>query len=332
MNKTLVIIPHYDKLELIKECIKYLEEQNTNRFDCLIVDNGSSDGSVEYLYDWKNQNERNHIILLNENMGFAYAVNLGLKFSIENGYEYSILLNNDAFPEKDFVKSLVSSMEEKYKYFALSALMINYKYKNKIDSFGDSYNLLGFSHQNKLLQSVDEIEKDEDCFSACGGACIYNNEILKKIGLLDNNFFAYLEDIDLSYRARLYGYKIGTCKNAKCYHLGSATSGSKYNEFKVRISARNNIYLIYKNMPLLQILLNINFLFLGFILKQIYFIKIGFGLDYFFGIVDGFRGIKNLEKVDFKKINIINIMYIEIYLALNLIKYTENFLNRKLKL
>ena len=331
MNKTLVIIPHYDKLDLIKECLKYLDLQNTNRFDCLIVDNGSSDGSVEFLYDWKNQSERNHIILLNENMGFAYAVNLGLKYSIENNYDYSILLNNDAFVEKDFIKSLVVSMEEKPKYFALSALMLNYKNRDKIDSFGDSYNLLGFSHQNKLLQNVNEIEKDENCFSACGGACIYDNEILQKIGLLDDIFFAYLEDIDLSYRARLYGYKIGTCRNAQCYHLGSATSGSKYNEFKVRISARNNIYLIYKNMPFIQILLNINFLILGTVLKQIYFAKIGFGLDYFFGIVDGFRGIKNLTKVDFKKVNILNVIFVEIYLIVNLINYTKNFVNRKLK-
>ena len=145
---------------------------------------------------------------------------------------------------------------------------------------------------------------NENCFSACAGAAIYSNDILKRIGLLDDNFFAYLEDVDLSYRARLYGYNIKTCFTARCYHLGSATSGSKYNEFKVRTSARNNIYLIYKNMPYIQILINIFPLFIGVLIKQIFFAMKGFGLDYFFGLFDGFRNLKLIKKNDFQNISI----------------------------
>ena len=151
---------------------------------------------------------------------------------------------------------------------------------------------------------------------------------MKEIGLLDENFFAYLEDIDLSYRARLNGYKVKTCFTARCYHLGSATSGSKYNEFKVRTSARNNIFLIYKNMPFIQILINIFPLFVGTVVKQIFFSMKGYGLDYFFGIHDGFTNLKLVKKNDSSKISIFSYIKIEIDLIINTIKYVKNFICR----
>ncbi|MBQ2205117.1 MAG: glycosyltransferase family 2 protein, partial [Lachnospiraceae bacterium] len=118
------------------------------------------------------------------------------------------------------------------------------------------------------------------------------------------------------------------CKDAFCYHLGSATSGTKYNDFKVRISARNNIYLIYKNMPTIQIAINIIPIALGTIVKQIFFINKGFGLDYFFGIFDAFKNIKHIERVDFNKVSPFRLFSIETELVVNLFKYIKNFLIR----
>lgn len=328
MSKILVIIPHFNKLILLKECLFHLNKQNVENFEVMIVDNGSTDGSSEYIFNLCSKEKKYHNILLNENMGFAYAVNLGIKYSIENGFDYSILLNNDAYIEDDFIYELSKKISKSKKYFAVSSLMISYHNKNIVDSFGDNYTLLGYAFQNKLNESIDDIDRDELTFSACGGASIYNNEVLKKIGLFDENFFAYLEDVDISYRAKLHGYKISTCKAAKCYHLGSATSGSKYNEFKVRISARNNIYVIYKNMPFIQVMINIFPLFLGLILKQIYFISRGFGLDYFFGIFDAIKNINNIKKNDFKKFDIYTYVMIEIELIINSFKYLFNFIKR----
>ena len=328
MNKILIIIPHYNKLILLKECLYHLEQQSYENFDVLIVDNGSTDGSAEYIYDICNINKNYHYILLNENTGFAYAVNRGFEYSINDGYDYSILLNNDAYVEKDFVKELSFSIKHDSNTFAISAMMINYHDKELIDSFGDYYTILGWGFQGHIGEKVNSIRKNEYCFSACGGAAIYRNSLLDKIGLLDENFFAYLEDIDLSYRAKLYGYNIRNCFTAKCYHLGSATSGSKYNEFKVRTSARNSIYLIYKNMPYVQILLNIFPLSIGILIKQIFFSTRGFGLDYFFGIYDGIKCLKTIKKNDFNKINLFSYIYIEIELIINTIKYILNFINR----
>lgn len=324
-----MIIPHFNKLLLLKECLFHLDNQSYKNFDVLIVDNGSSDGSTEYIHSLSNEKDNYHSILLSENMGFAYAVNRGFEFSIKNGYDYSILLNNDAYVEDGFVKELVYSISESYKCFAVSSMMINYHNKDLVDSFGDYYTILGWSFQGHIGEKVSDIKYNENCFSACGGAAIYSNKILSKIGLLDENFFAYLEDIDLSYRAKLSGYDVKTCFTARCYHLGSATSGSKYNEFKVRTSARNNIYLIYKNMPYIQILLNIFPLFIGMVIKQVFFAMKGFGLDYFFGIFDGFRNLHLIKKNDFEKYSIFNYIYIELVLIINTIKYVINFVKRK---
>ena len=311
MSKILVIIPHFNKLSLLKECIYHLECQNFKAFDIMVVDNGSDDGSSEYLFEKSNKNSSIHYILLNENMGFAYAVNKGLEYSINNNYDYSILLNNDAFVTEDFVNKLYFSMLNSNKIFAVSY-----------------YTLLGWSFQGHLGEDYNTIEKDEEPFSACGGASLYNNDVIKEIGGFDEKFFAYLEDVDISYRARLNGYKIITCKAAKCYHLGSSTTGSKYNEFKVRISARNNIYLIFKNMPLIQILINVFPLFLGHLIKLIYFSINGFGLDYFFGIVDGFRSLCLVKKAEFDKNKIFNYVLIEFELIKNTIMYAINFVKR----
>ena len=123
MSKILVIIPHFNKLSLLKECIYHLECQSFKTFDIMIVDNGSDDGSAEYLFDISNKNSSIHYTLLNENMGFAYAVNKGLEYSINNNYDYSILLNNDAFVKEDFVNKLYFSIITSKNIFAVSSLM-----------------------------------------------------------------------------------------------------------------------------------------------------------------------------------------------------------------
>ena len=101
-------------------------------------------------------------------------------------------------------------------------------------------------------------------FASCAGADIYRKKVFEKIGYFDEEHFAYLEDIDVGYRARIFGYENWYVPAALVYHVGSGTSGSRYNQFKTRYSSRNNIYLIYKNMPVLQIILNLPFLVPGF--------------------------------------------------------------------
>ena len=112
----------------------------------------------------------------------------------------------------------------------------------------------------------EKYQKCDRIFSACAGAAIYRKELLEKIGLFDEAHFAYLEDVDVGYRANLYGYRNLFAPDAAVYHVGSAVSGSRHNPFKVELTARNNLYLIYKNMPPLQLLINLPFLLLGILI------------------------------------------------------------------
>ena len=327
-KKTLVIIPNYNNFDLLDNCINHLKNQNTKDFDVLIVDNGSDEDVIYNIKNLCDNSDNMHSILLSDNMGFATAVNKGFTYSIDHNYEYSILLNNDAFAETNFVRALVNKISRYKKCFAVSSLMISYYNRNLVDDFGDKYTICGFAYQSKVAHLVDTIKEDEKVFSACGGASIYSNKILKKIGLMEDNFFAYLEDMDLSYRAKLYGYFVTTCKDAVCYHIGSATSGSRYNDFKVRLSSRNNIFLIYKNMPNGQILINSIPILIGIVLKFGYFLLKGFGSSYIDGLVSAIKNLKTIKRNDFKNISIFSYIIIEIELIINTIDYLYQMTKR----
>src|SRR5699024_985578 len=130
---------------------------------------------------------------------------------------------------------------------------------------------------------------------------IYRRKIFQKIGYFDEEHFAYLEDTDIGYRARLYGYENWFVPEAVVYHVGSGTTGSRYNEFKTRYSSRNNIYMLYKNMPLWQIVLNSPFLLAGFTAKLLFFGIKGLGREYAAGIKNGFQLCKKEKKVEFTR-------------------------------
>ena len=187
----------------------------------------------------------------------------------------------------DFVERLYEGICKRKNAFACSAKLISYQERDKIDDAGNYYNMLGWAFARGKGKPVSEFETSDRIFAACAGAAIYRREFLEKTGLFDEEHFAYLEDTDIGYRARLLGYENWYEPSAKVYHVGSGTSGSRYNLFKIRYSSRNNIYLIYKNMPLLQLILNLPFLLAGFLMKQLFFMKKGFGATYAKGIRAG---------------------------------------------
>ena len=170
----------------------------------------------------------------------------------------------------------------------------------------------------------------DEIFTACAGAAIYQRSAFSKIGYFDENHFAYLEDIDVGYRAKIYGYKNTYCPTALVYHVGSGTSGSKYNSFKVKLSARNNIYLNYKNMPILQLILNFFPLFTGYVVKYAFFIKKGFGKDYKEGIIEGLQTMKAQKKVKFQLRHLTNYIKIELELIIHTFAYVKDWTTRKI--
>ena len=303
-----VIIPNFNGIAFLDSVLGSLEGQTLKNFEVILVDNGSADGSCSFVsanYPWV------HIIELPDNFGFCRAVNEGIKAAKA---PYVLLLNNDTEVKEDFVEQMLLAIRRHKNAFSCAARMVQYHDRDKLDDAGNYYCALGWSFARGKGKNIDLYQKEEKIFSACGGAAIYRKKIMEKIGYFDEEHFAYLEDTDIGYRARIYGYENWYAPDAVVYHVGSGTSGSRYNHFKTRYSSRNNIYLIYKNMPFLQILLNLPFLILGFGMKILFFTQKGMGREYIAGIKNGFQISHRDKKVKFKLKNLEQ--YIKIQLEL----------------
>ncbi len=320
--KVTIIIPNYNGLAFMEPCMKALDNQNFKDFSVLVVDNGSTDGSVEWL--------KEHgipAVFLKTNTGFSGAVNVGIK---KAATPYVILLNNDTKADPDYVGELVRAIEASPKIFSVSSRMIQMYHPDLMDDAGDMYSVLGWAYQRGVGQPLERYNKPFRIFSACAGAAIYRRQVFEEIGYFDEMHFAYLEDIDVGYRAKLYGYDNVYCPTARIFHVGSGTSGSKYNSFKVKLAARNNVYLNYKNMPAGQLLLNALPIGAGIALKYQFFKKRGFAEDYLEGLREGIRTAKTCRKVPFSPRRLGRYAAIELELIAGTFLYVYEFSRRRL--
>lgn len=320
-RKVTVIIPNYNGLKFMEPCFAALGQQDYKDFEILVVDNGSSDQSAEWL--------KEHgipAIYLAENMGFPCAVNVGIKAAKT---PYVLLLNNDTEVTPRFVGEMVAAIEQSPRVFAVSSKMIQLHHKELVDGAGDMYSVLGWAYQRGVGQSANRYNRVREVFSACAGAAIYRRDVFEEIGYFDELHFAYLEDIDVSYRAKIHGYHIRYCPTAVVYHVGSGTSGSKYNSFKVKLAARNQLYLNYKNMPWPQLMINGLPLLAGIVVKYMFFQKLGFEKDYAAGLKEGFLTLSKCRKVPYHPDHLRNYLSIQWELISGTFLYCYEFLRRQ---
>lgn len=313
--KVTIIIPNYNGKHFLRPCLESLSKQSYQKFEIIVVDNHSTDGSIEYMKEFYPEIR---IIALDKNRGFSAAVNAGIR---QASTPYVILLNNDTTVEPHFVEELLKAVMQSPRIFSVSSKMIQMYHPELIDSAGDLYTLCGWGICRGTGRPVENYTRPDQIFSACAGASIYRRSVFRRIGYFDESHFAYLEDMDVGYRARIYGYENRYCPDAVVRHVGSGTSGSKYNSFKVKLSARNSVWLIYKNMPLPQLALNILPLTAGYLVKTLFFYRIGFGMDYIEGVKEGLRNLKRCRKVSFRLRHIPSYIQIEA----DLIKYTADY-------
>lgn len=279
-----VIIPNYNGEHFLKECLEALKRQTFDDMEVILVDNASTDDSIKLA---KELYREIRVIELHDNTGFAYAVNRGIEAA--KG-EYVLLLNNDTIVFPNFVKNQYKMIKGKPDVFSCSALMIQNRNHELVDDAGDELAVLGWGFAPDRDKPVSGCGIPHEVFSSCAGAAIYRKSVFDEIGLFDESFFAYLEDMDVGYRARLAGYRNLYNPYAKVYHLGSASSGSRHNAFKVELSARNSMYMMKKNMPVLQYILNFPFIIAGIAIKTVYFAKKGLAGAYIRGIGKGIFG------------------------------------------
>lgn len=298
MSKVTVVIPNFNGKKYLIPCLESLIKQSFRDFTVVIVDNGSTDGSMELLSSWMTEKgsveeardadttcvPKIRCLSLGHNTGFSHAVNVGIQ---EAKGEYVFLLNNDTQAEKDSLRRLVRFMDSHPGAFSAGAKMTVMSDPKRIDGCGDYYNALGYAFSAGKGKRADRYTREKKIFSACAGAAMYRVSALQETGLFDENHFAYLEDVDIGYRAKIKGFSNYIVPSAVVLHAGSAVSGSRHNAFKVSLASKNSMYLIYKNQPLLQQLINLPLVAAGCTLKLIFFSRKGLGGVYAKGIGKG---------------------------------------------
>ncbi len=240
-----IVIPNWNGKDLLRACLDSLKQQVFTDYSVIVVDNGSSDGSLEML-----QSHYPEVLLISwpENRGFSVAVNAGIKASTA---PLLFLLNNDTELHKDCLQELVNTAEKQKQADFFAAKMLNFHDHTLLDGAGDAYLRGGVGYRLGTMERDSELYSTPgQLFGACAGAAVYRRSMLEETGCFDEDFFAYLEDVDLNLRANSRGKICWYVPGAKVYHVGSATTGSKINAFTVSLSTRNNFYILLKNYPL----------------------------------------------------------------------------------
>jgi GT2 family glycosyltransferase len=235
-----VIIPNWNGRKLIGACLDSLRRQTRRDLEVIVVENGSVDGSSQFIRE--NYPE---VRLLEQqiNLGFAGGVNEGIRRA--RGRQIA-LLNNDAVVELTWADEMIKALDEAD---IVQAKMLQFDDHQKIDSIGDFVSKWGLAYPLGRSQADSgESKAIRPIFSACGGSAAYRRRVFETVGLFDEAFFAYLEDVDLSFRARLAGFQVVMNPQAIAYHHLGATA-AHLGSFSRYHFIRNSFYLFLKNFP-----------------------------------------------------------------------------------
>ncbi len=236
-----VVIPNWNGAHHLPACLDSLARQRYRRFEVIVVDNGSTDGSLALL-----TRDYPHVRLvpLGENRGFAPACNAGIRAA--RG-EIIALLNNDTEADPGWLEAVVAAFGRHPEAGAVASKMRLFDRRDHLHTAGDFYRLDGTPGNRGAWQRDDgRFDTEEPVFSACGGSAVYRRAMLDEIGLFDERFFFSCEDVDLGWRAQLAGWACIYVPDAVVYHKLSATGGGVVNSY---YDGRNFIYLIAKDYP-----------------------------------------------------------------------------------
>jgi GT2 family glycosyltransferase len=245
-----VILVNWNSYDVTRDCLDSLRKVQYPNYKVIVVDNGSVDGSGQRL-----QTEYPEIVVLytGKNLGFTGGNNTGFRFSIENGFDYSMMLNNDTFVEPDFLGHLVKQMEENRNIGAIQPRIYLHPNRSLLWNGGSYYNrLLGFAYtkgESREAKKEHLVLKKVDWVTGC--AFFVRNSILQDIGLLAENMFIYSEDVDLSFRIREKGYDLFYEPASVVYHIAGSSNKNKVkgregylNPIVHYLNQRNRIWLL----------------------------------------------------------------------------------------
>jgi GT2 family glycosyltransferase len=236
-----IIIPHLNGRHHLPTCLTSLHQQTWHDFEVLLVDNGSTDGTQEYV---RQQFPEVKLLELERNYGFTGACNAGWRAA---SGEFIILLNNDTEVEPNWLAAIVDAFQRRPDVGIVASKMLLFDRRDHFHTAGDFYRLDGIPGNRGVWQEdVGQYDVEEEVFGACGGSSAYRRQLLDEIGFLDDDFFFSCEDVDVSWRAHLAGWKVLYVPTAVVYHKLKATGGDVTGSY---YDGRNFLYLIWKNYP-----------------------------------------------------------------------------------
>ena len=239
-----VVVTNWNGQQWLSTCLGALGEQSYQGFEVIVVDNGSTDGSVEYLTE---SHPSVRVIANGSNLGFPAAVNQGIRAS-EGAYV--VTLNNDTSADPGWLAALVDAAESDSRVGMCASKMLFSESPQIINSTGICIDRAAIAWDRLVGERDDPAEKEPvEIFGPCTGAALYRREMLDEIGLFDDDFFIYLDDVDLAWRARLAGWRCLHVPTARILHHHSATMGEG-SPFKNFLLGRNKVWLVLKNYPM----------------------------------------------------------------------------------
>lgn len=237
------VVLTYDRRDLLDVILPSIERQTMPGLRVLVVDNGSSDGSAAYVRaKWP----AFELLELPRNVGVAAALNRGVA-AVDS--EYVALLNNDLELEPDYLELLVRALDRHPEAASAAGKMLNFFDRSRFDGAGDEFMWSGAAtHRGFGEPDAGQYDRAEEVFSPCAGAAVFRRRCFDVVGPFDEDFFAYLEDVDWGLRAQLAGFSARYEPTAVSYHMGGATTSAERPRYGALLR-RNQLWLILKNYP-----------------------------------------------------------------------------------
>ena len=243
-NVLTVAIATYNGRQLLDTALASLAGQSFRDFRVIVVDDGSSDGTVEWLREsWPAVDVR-----AQPNAGVTAALNACLRAASET--ELVGLFNNDVELDTDCLGRLVAALSEHPEAGSASPKLLDFDRREVLDGAGDMLSWRGHGHRRGHGErDVGQYDAPEAIFGPCGGAAVYRRSALDDVGELDGDFHTFFEDVDWALRAQLAGFQCRYVPGAVVYHMGSATIGAGLSDFSAYHLWRNGVWLIVKGVP-----------------------------------------------------------------------------------
>lgn len=244
-GKVSVIVVNWNGEQFLERCLAALMVQTVSPHEIILVDNASSDRSVDIVRRFPSV----RLMLQDWNTGFARGNNLAIKAASEES-EWIALINPDAFAEPRWLEALLMAAECNPAFDVFGSKLINAADPTMLDGAGDVYHVSGRVWRMARGIPVKAAANNEcEVFSPCAAAALYRRSALREIGGFDEDYFCYVEDVDLGFRLRLAGYRCLYAPQSVAHHVGSGTTGGQHGDFALYHGHRNLVWTFVKDMP-----------------------------------------------------------------------------------